>query len=76
MTRSTYFIEHIDSLEQIIRIVDLDEGMSVTNDAENVVREVNAQRPGYRILYRDTMGNWDELLHDNGIFQGFAPYRK
>jgi hypothetical protein len=56
--------------------VDNDVGMSVTNDAENVVADVLRQYPDHRIIYRDTMGQWDELVHFNGKFTGFAPYSK
>jgi hypothetical protein len=54
-------------------IVDEDAGVSVTNDAEAVVAEINQRHPGCRIIYRDTMGNWDELRHRNGTFVDFAP---
>lgn len=47
--------------------------VSVTNDAENVVRAVVDRFGNKRILYTDTMGNVDELVHDNGVFTGFAP---
>lgn len=43
--------------------------MSVTNDAENVINSIN---PGVRqVIYQDTMGNWDEIEHDEGRFTGF-----
>ena len=57
-------------------IIDCDGPMSVTNDAEAVVKFINDMYPGRRIIYCDTMGNWDELLHTNGTFNGFAPYRE
>ena len=59
-----------------IYLVDRDGPMSVTNDAEAVVKFINDMYPGRRIIYCDTMGNWDELLHDNGRFTDFAPYRE
>jgi hypothetical protein len=59
---------------EIVFIVDNDGPMSVTNDAEAVVAFVNAEHPGKRIVYRDTTGQWDELLHTNGRFDGFAPF--
>lgn len=49
--------------------------MSVTNDAEAVCAELHAQWPNHRIIYRDTEGKWDELLHKAGAFTGFAPAR-
>ena len=50
------------------------EGRSVTNDAELVVQELLHSRqllPTQRLLYRDTMSRWDELLHDGVRFTGF-----
>lgn len=29
--------------------------------------------PGIRIVYRDHMGNWNELCHDGGSFSGYRP---
>jgi len=56
----------------IVWIIDLDiGGKSVTNDAENVVKELNIKYPGRRIIYRDTMNRWDELVHENGLFVGW-----
>lgn len=56
---------------RVVQLVDLDDGVSVTNDAENVVLEVFNQYPNRRIVYRDTMGQWDELVHNNGVFTDF-----
>lgn len=59
----------------IVFIVDTDRGdrRSVTNDAERVVMELNNIYPGQRIMYRDSMLKWDELVHDNGNFKGYRP---
>ena len=49
-------------------------GRSVTNDAELVVEELLQSRQllgTQRLLYRDTMSRWDELLHDGVRFTGF-----
>lgn len=48
---------------------------SVTNDAFDVVRRLYKQFGNKRFLYQDTMGNWDELVHDNGQFVEFKPAR-
>jgi hypothetical protein len=72
--RSTFTITSVT--DDTVFLVDQDEGMSVTNDAEQVVEYVNNLHPGKRIIYRDTEGRWDELLHDNGVFLDFAPYQK
>lgn len=48
--------------------------MTVTNDADNVVRWCHVHYPGRRVVYRDTEGEWAELKHNLGIFVKFAPY--
>lgn len=48
--------------------------MSVTNDAEAVVYNLFNQFGNKRIIYKDSDGRWDELLHNEGQFTGFAPY--
>ncbi len=52
---------------------DLPGTMSVTNAAEEVIAELAWQGllAGRRVLYRDTDGIWDELLHDGHHFNGF-----
>jgi hypothetical protein len=47
---------------------------SVTNDAENVVQECLGRYGERRIVYRDSQGEWGELLHTGIHFRGFAPY--
>jgi hypothetical protein len=52
------------------------ETRSVTNDAEGVIRDLVER--GVRvdkcvIVYRDTMGIWDQLLTHNGEFATFHP---
>ncbi len=49
--------------------------LSVTNDAEAVCKAVHAKYPNHRIIYCDTDGKWDELLHNAGVFKGYAPAR-
>lgn len=69
--RSTFRVDSIR--EDAVHIRDLDVGMSVTNDAENVVEYLYNVYGNRRFVYRDTMGRWDELTHDHGKFIGFAP---
>lgn len=73
MARATYDVVKVT--EDTIFLVDRNIGMSVTNDAENVVAEVVNEYGDKRVIYRDSMGNWDELEHTRGTFDGFAPYR-
>lgn len=70
--RSSFSVFHVN--HDKVFIVDQDVGMSVTNDAENVVAFVYDRHPGRRIIYRDTNGDWDELLHQDGKFCGFKAY--
>ena len=59
-----YEIVQID--QDKIFIVDLDLGnISVTNDAEYVYLEIYNNFPGKRLIYRDTLGNWDEIVITN-----------
>lgn len=70
MTRAHYSVLRITS--ELVVIRDLDDGhMSITNDAEAVVREVNSLHPGRRIFYYDTDHRYDELVHEGGTFVGF-----
>ncbi len=46
-------------------------GMSVTNDAESVVAEVFRKHGNHPIVYQDSGGNFDQLVHVAGEFQGF-----
>ena len=58
----------------IICIVDLNQGMSVTNDAENVIQDFEEKgllTLEQLVIYRDSMGNWDQLLVKAGAFDGF-----
>lgn len=59
----------------IVWITDDGVGKSVTNDAERVCVELDRRYPGHRIIYRDTDGNWDELIVRNGEFAGFSAAR-
>lgn len=61
-------------IRDVVCITDHDGPVSVTNDAEQVIAWLDDHgtlraRP---VIYRDTMGNWDELRHRHGRFQGFV----
>lgn len=61
MNHADYEIVRVE--EDRVFIVDLDLGKkSVTNDSDFVYDEVRKVFPGKRIIYRDTMGNWDEIV--------------
>lgn len=58
-----------------IIIADNDESISITNNAESVVKEL-ASNQGIRhkkIYYRDTDGRFDELVTHDDVFVGFKP---
>jgi len=69
-SRASYSFQIVDS---VIAITDHDEGRSVTNDVENVVADFRhvADLAGCRMIYRDTIGVWDEILVREGRFAGF-----
>lgn len=74
MSRASYKVVKQSWLA--VWIVDLDGAVSVTNDAEAVCREMHAEWPGHRVYYRDTDGNWDELvMNGDGVFLHFHPAR-
>ena len=65
--------------DKILLIIDLDNGRSVTNDAQNVLQTIaDVERlpslVGYRVIYRDTLKRWDGMaLDETGRFQGLYP---
>jgi len=73
MIRSDYEIVLVQ--EDKIFLVDLDLGnRSVTNDAERVVEEINKNFPNRRIIYKDTLDHWDEIILDCKGSVDFSPY--
>lgn len=62
--------------EDSVYIIDNDIGKSITNDAENVVRSFHESKlNSKRIFYKDTQGEWGELIHDNnGNFLRYGIY--
>jgi hypothetical protein len=61
-----------------ICLVDIGEGRSITNAAEEVIRHLETATAAhgidldrYAVIYRGTMGQWDQLLHREGRFAGF-----
>ena len=75
MTNSDWHI--VKETADKIFIVDEDLGnMSVTNDAENVVRYLLKTQSNVhkKIIYRDSLGDWSELKHDGTKFVDFGYY--
>lgn len=77
MNKSKFYVAHLDA-EKVL-IVDVGEGLSITNDAENAVMKLNADLlaggsggiQGRKVFYRDTNGDIDEMLTKDGEFAGF-----
>jgi hypothetical protein len=67
----------VSETDEFVFIEDLDLGnISVTNDAEYVVQTIlSAHGNRHRIIYKDSEGQWDELVHDGNQFVDFAPYK-
>lgn len=58
----------------VIKDMGSDSGLSVTNDAENVVRKLVLGLPlgNRRLFYFDSVGRLDEICVEGGKFAGFA----
>lgn len=49
-------------------LIDLNLGnRSVTNDAESVFSKIKKIFPDHRVIYRDSMGRWDEIVLDEEL---------
>lgn len=62
--------------QRAVYLVDFKTGASVTNCAEDVVKEITRQFPNYRIAYRDSYDNWGELTVQAGEFVRFDPWHE
>lgn len=75
MARASYHVK--TRIAGFLVIADDDGAVSVTNDAEAVVKELEDILAGRRLLYYDTEGCLDELKIDiHGEFAGFGPAPK
>ena len=73
---ASYRVELQTDEKLIIRDVGHNSNMTVTNDAEAVVRGLhrNGMLGARKLYYYDSLGDLDEIKHDGqGTFQGFAP---
>lgn len=82
MNRTAFYrIDARESTAEMLVIRDCGDDMvepvlSVTNDAERVVRQLVAGGllpPGRRLAYYDSLGDLSELLVKDGEFAGFGP---
>jgi hypothetical protein len=72
MTRSKWHVVKVT--DSFVFIEDMDTGgMSVTNDAEAVYEAVQLLYPNKRLVYKDSMGTWDEIymVNDCAYFKGY-----
>lgn len=69
-------VAKVDRPNKRVWIIDLDARKSITNDAEAVCAALHLEHPGYEFYYRDTDGNWDRLVHNEGRHIGFFPARR
>ncbi len=82
MNRRARFILRPESTPETLIIEDIgphDRYPTVTNDVEYVVDELyyaNQLPAGRRLLYYDSDGNLDEIVHEAGRFVGFRPARR
>jgi hypothetical protein len=64
-------LEILKQTQKEVFLKDLDLGScSVTNDAGNVCKKFAHIK---RIFYMDSMQEWAELKHENGVFKKFFP---
>jgi len=73
-TPSFWHVQNVDTEHKIIYIVDDSDrfgGPSVTNDAENVVNYFAITHGvGWRVVYKDTSGEWWELYWKKTLMGG------
>lgn len=70
-SRASYSTVAVD--HEFVYIEDCNGPLSVTNDAEAVVAELLKTYPNKRIMYQDSEGQWDELVHNGQRFTDFRP---
>lgn len=76
-TRSAYQV--ISATPSQIVIIDCGGDVSVTNDASRVVDElfkIYNGLTGKRVFYRDSLGTFDELAVEDGVFAGYRACTK
>lgn len=75
MRMAKYTIKVLNDLMVIIFDDDEEGHPSVTDSAEAVINDLDAQVGGLgsrRVFYRDLVGRFDELCHTNGAFTSVA----
>lgn len=72
--KSDFQLVQVDSDRIFLVDKDIPGTRSVTNDAENVVLWAQANYRGKRVIYRDTLGGWDEIIVAGNNAVTFLPY--
>ena len=76
MVRCSFSVVHATDDFSNLVIRDLNQSVSITNDVENLVAYLFSNgviQNHTSLLYYDTEGSLDRILHQNGKFVGFAP---
>lgn len=76
MRMAQYTIQVQNDMMVIITDDDVAELPSITNSAAEVIAHLNSRCGGLgkrRVYYRDTVGRFDELRHQCGVFVQFSP---
>lgn len=74
--RCHYSVVYKSSNLDILVLRDENRGVSITNDADNLVLDLykNKMMESFtQLYYYDSEGQLDQILHQNGRFQGFSP---
>ncbi len=72
---AAFKIMHTTDTFVLIADMDSDGFPSITNSAHGVIELLSVQMnlTNRAVIYRDTMGRFDELRHDGHKFTGFSP---
>lgn len=71
MKFANFELVEYDDVHHIVFLRDLDQGgMTITNNAEAVYQHVRTYWGAVRVVYQDTLGNWDEITQQAGEHPG------
>lgn len=76
MIRCSYSVVFSDNARNMLVLRDLNDGMSITNDVDNLVlhlRNTGQIHSETVLYYYDSEGRLDQILHDGRKFCGFTP---
>ncbi|MCB1177626.1 MAG: hypothetical protein KDK36_08625 [Leptospiraceae bacterium] len=75
INKSYYLFEILDN---VLVIIDLDKGMSVTNNINEILEEIESEivKLPELAIYRDSMKVFDGIEHSKGKFKRFYPIQE